>query len=59
MIDLPRFVNETVFKNYLHEALYVFMKMDIEGSEFSLLRELLTSGTFCHLHSVGAEYHNR
>jgi FkbM family methyltransferase len=37
---------------------HIVMKIDIEGAEFFVLSDLLTTGTLCKLSAIMAEYHN-
>lgn len=61
VIDTIKFVREYVAKREIDhdEETFVLAKMDIETSEFSLLRELTTTGMFCYLDKVMAEFHER
>lgn len=61
VIDTIKFLKEYVAKREtdFDEDTFVLAKMDIESTEFSLLREMTTTGAFCYIDKVMAEFHER
>lgn len=56
VMDLSMFVFEHIAKAAVRPA-KVLMKMDIEGSEFSVLPHMLTTGSFNHIDAMTVEFH--
>ena len=51
-VDLAELINR-----YDHND-YVVVKLDIEGSEFAVLPDLLKKGALQRIDAIGVEYHN-
>mmetsp|Transcript_32100 Transcript_32100/g.44502 ORF Transcript_32100/g.44502 Transcript_32100/m.44502 type:complete len:330 (-) Transcript_32100:282-1271(-) len=63
-IDLAEFVLQCIAPRIIPASVahdphppVVMMKMDVEGSEYSILPRLLSSGALCALDSIFVEYH--
>ena len=63
-MDLARWINAHVHRRRVPDAIReddpppaVVMKMDIEGSEFSVLPSLLATGAMCSISYLTVEYH--
>ena len=63
-MDLARWINAHVHRRRVPDAIReddpppaVVMKMDIEGSEFSVLPNLLATGAMCSISYLTVEYH--
>ena len=63
-MDLARWINAHVYRRRVPDAIReddpppaVVMKMDIEGSEFSVLPSLLATGAMCSISYLTVEYH--
>jgi len=56
ILDLSRFVLEHIGRAAVRPT-RVLMKMDVEGSEFSVLPNMLATGSFNHIDSMTIEFH--
>ena len=50
-------VNSTDIRSYIRSNTHIFMKLDIEGSEYELLSHLMTDRLLCHLDFLLIEWH--
>lgn len=58
-MDLSRYMVENVLPRRFDQAEegMVMMKMDVEGSEMTVIPELFRTGAICHVNKMFAEMH--
>ena len=57
LIKVPCIDFSKWIKNTLNKSDYIFLKMDIEGSEYEVLDKMISTGAINYLHELDIEFH--